>query len=100
MVGLLIENGRLVDPSQNIDRVARVLVTAGVIAAIDPSDGDVADDCQRIDASGKIVAPGLVDLGRNFASRVTRKMRRSKRAATPPWLADLPRCCAPPAPRQ
>jgi dihydroorotase len=63
MVDLLIENGRLVDPSQNIDRVARVLVRDGLVAAIDPNDGDIPDHCQRIDASGKIVAPGLVDLG-------------------------------------
>ena len=53
---LLIENGRLVDPSQQIDRVARVLVTDGKVAVIDPSDGDLPHDCQRIDASDRIVA--------------------------------------------
>ena len=60
---LLIENGHLVDPSQNIDRPARLLVLNGVIAAIDPNDGEVPATCDSIDARGKIVAPGLVDLG-------------------------------------
>ena len=30
---------------------------------LDPSDGDLPADCHRIDASGRIVAPGLIDLG-------------------------------------
>lgn len=60
---LLIENGRLVDPTQNLDRVGRLLVVDGHIAAIDPSDGDLPEDCHRIDACQRIVAPGLVDLG-------------------------------------
>jgi dihydroorotase len=60
---VLIENGRLIDPSQGIDRIARLLVIDGHVAAIDPADGDVPADCPRIDAAGRIVAPGLVDLG-------------------------------------
>ncbi|MFK8112689.1 MAG: dihydroorotase [Rubripirellula sp.] len=63
---LLIDNGRLVDPSQSIDRTARLLVVDGNVASIDPSDNDIPQDCQRIDASGRIVAPGLVDLGAEF----------------------------------
>ena len=59
---ILIENGRVVDPCQGIDRVARVLVQGEVIAAIDPSDGDLPPNCEVVDAAGCIVAPGLVDL--------------------------------------
>ncbi len=59
----LIEGGRIVDPSQNLDRAGRVLVDAGRIAAIDPSDEDVPPGVQRLEAGGLIVAPGLVDLG-------------------------------------
>ncbi len=39
---LLIENGRLIDPSQSIDRDARLLIRGGQVAAIDPSDGDLS----------------------------------------------------------
>jgi dihydroorotase len=60
---ILIDRGRVIDPTQGIDRVMRLLISGGKIAAKDPSDGDLPADCQRIDAAGKIVAPGLVDLG-------------------------------------
>lgn len=58
----LIENGRIVDPSQQLDREGRLLVVGGRVSAIDPSDGDLPGDCQRIDARECIVAPGLVDV--------------------------------------
>ena len=60
---LLISGGRLIDPTQAIDRVMRLLIAGGKVAAKDPSDGDLPSEYQTIDASGKIVAPGLVDLG-------------------------------------
>jgi len=63
MSDLLIENGRLIDPSQGIDRQARLFVRDGVVAAIDPEDSMIPAGCPSIDASGHIVAPGLVDLG-------------------------------------
>jgi dihydroorotase len=60
---IVINGGRLVDPLQAIDRVTRLLIVDGKIAAKDPSDDDLPDDCQTIDAGGQIIAPGLVDLG-------------------------------------
>ena len=58
----LIENGRIVDPSQRIDHVGRLLMLDGKIIAIDPKDGEIPADCSRVDATGCIVAPGLVDI--------------------------------------
>ncbi|MCA9190322.1 MAG: dihydroorotase [Planctomycetales bacterium] len=58
----LIENGRIVDPAQSLDRKGRLLIRDGLVAAIDPSDGDLPNNCHRVDADGWIVAPGLVDL--------------------------------------
>lgn len=58
----LIENGRIIDPSQGLDRVGRLLLVGGRVAAIDPLDGDIPADCSRVDARGCIVAPGLVDV--------------------------------------
>jgi len=60
---LLIENGRLIDPSQGVDRIARILLFRGKVAAIDPSNDDLPGYYHHVDATGCIVAPGLVDLG-------------------------------------
>jgi len=56
---ILIQNGRVIDPSQNLDRVTSVLLRDGKVAAFDaaPSEFDTV-----IDASGMIVAPGLIDM--------------------------------------
>jgi len=61
---LLITNGRVIDPSQGIDRVMNVLIEDGRIAAYDVGQELSAKvpDLQLLDAAGKIVAPGLVDL--------------------------------------
>jgi dihydroorotase len=58
----LIEHGRLIDPSQGLDRVGRLLLVGGKIAAIDPTDDNIPADAARVDARGKLVLPGLVDL--------------------------------------
>lgn len=58
---LHIKSGRLIDPANNIDRVADLYIVDGKVAAIgDAPQGFTADD--SIDASGLVVAPGLVDL--------------------------------------
>ncbi len=59
MKRILIQNGRVVDPSQGIDRVTNLLVEDGRIAAIDAAAGS---QDQVIDAQDQIVVPGLIDL--------------------------------------
>ena len=55
-----IRHGRLVDPSQGIDRVASLFVAAGKVAAIgEAPPGFVAS--RVIDAAGLVVCPGLID---------------------------------------
>lgn len=56
---LLIQNGRVIDPSQSMDRVTSLLIDDGRIAAYDAAP---QGDEQLIDAAGKIVAPGLIDM--------------------------------------
>ena len=56
-----IKNGRLIDPKNGIDTVRDVFIAAGRIAAVSTAPGGFAAD-RVIDASGLIVAPGLIDL--------------------------------------
>jgi dihydroorotase len=58
---ILIKNGRLVDPASGLDQVGDLAITSGRISAIGKVSGDFAAD-RVIDATGLIVAPGLVDL--------------------------------------
>lgn len=58
---ILIKNGRIIDPKSGRDEVADVFVAAGRIAAIGGAPaGFVAE--RTIDATGKVVCPGLVDM--------------------------------------
>lgn len=57
---LLISGGRVIDPASGTDAVLDVLVADGSVAAID--GGISANDAERIDAAGKIVCPGLIDM--------------------------------------
>jgi dihydroorotase len=57
---LIIKGGRVIDPSVGLDAVRDVAIAAGRIAAV---EADVAGDAtETIDARGKIVAPGLIDI--------------------------------------
>jgi dihydroorotase len=58
---LILKGGHVIDPAQGVDRVADIAFTAGRVAAVEaniaPSDGaDVRD------VSGRVVAPGFIDL--------------------------------------
>ncbi len=61
----LIKGGRVIDPSQDIDEVADLLVIDGKIESIGNGLGE-PDDVQTIEAAGKVVAPGLVDVHVHF----------------------------------
>ena len=58
---LLIKNGRLVDPASGLDAVGDLAVAAGRIVSIGKSHPDFSPQ-RTIDATGLVVAPGLVDL--------------------------------------
>ncbi len=63
-MSLLIQNGWVVDPKNNIDGKMDILIENGVIKEVAPSIDATAD--QVINAEGKTVAPGLVDLHVHF----------------------------------
>jgi dihydroorotase len=62
---LIIRDGRVIDPSSRIDAVRDVAVSDGRIAAVEPRLE--ADAAQVIDASGKLVLPGLLDVHSHYA---------------------------------
>ena len=58
---LLVKGGRVIDPANNIDEIADVLVIDGKIAAIGKElSPDGNEDI--VDAEGKIVCPGFIDI--------------------------------------
>ncbi len=63
MRDILLLNGHLVDPAAGIDAPRDLLLRGGLVAAVE-TPGTLRDvqDAETIDASGLVVAPGLVDI--------------------------------------
>lgn len=61
---LLIKNGRVMDPKSGLDQVCDVLVEGKNIVKIGQNLEET--DAQVLDASGLVVAPGLVDIHVHF----------------------------------
>jgi dihydroorotase len=59
-VKLVIRQGRVIDPANNFDQQADLLVVDGIIREI-KKNIEVAGD-KEIEAGGKVVAPGFIDL--------------------------------------
>ena len=56
----MIQGGRIIDPSQQIDRTADLLIEDGLLKSID--DSISIEGVEIFDAAGLIVAPGFIDL--------------------------------------
>jgi dihydroorotase len=62
-----IRNGRLIDPKNGIDRRSDLFIANGRIVGVDQAPADFVA-ARTIDASGRIVCPGLVDLSARLGS--------------------------------
>jgi len=62
MNDILITNGRVIDPASGLDAVADVAIAKGRIVRVAPPGRISRRAREVIDARGKIVAPGLIDL--------------------------------------
>ncbi len=63
MNALLLAGGRVIDPASRLDARADVLVRDGKIAAVGSLASEpAARDARRIDVSGLVVCPGLIDM--------------------------------------
>jgi dihydroorotase len=58
---MLIKNGRIIDPSQDLDISGELLITDGKIKEIAQCISEIPADCNVLDASGMIVCPGFID---------------------------------------
>jgi len=56
----LIKNGRVIDPTNNIDAVCDILIENSKIYKVEKNIKDNAD--YTVDATGKIVMPGIIDM--------------------------------------
>ena len=77
---LIVKGGRVIDPSQSLDRVADVAIADGKIAAIAP-DLDAQQARRIIPVPGSLVTPGLIDLHVHGFQGISR------------WGVDLDRFC-------
>ncbi len=93
---IVIKNGRVIDPAQNIDATTNVYLSRGRILEIanQAPEGFTAD--QEIDATDKWILPGLVDLqarlsdpGSNYAGSIATETK----AAVAGGITSI--CCPP-----
>jgi dihydroorotase len=63
MSSLLLTGGRVIDPANRFDSVADLLLVDGKIAGLGvEASRQATPDTEKIDVSGKVVCPGLIDL--------------------------------------
>ncbi len=69
-VDVLLKGGRVIDPAAGRDGIADVAIRNGIVVAVEPSiPATVASEV--IDASGKLVVPGLIDTHAHVYQHVT-----------------------------
>jgi len=66
---LVIRGGRVLDATQRLDRVADVAIRDGRISAIRPNIAP-SNAKQVLDATGKLVMPGLIDIHTHLADKL------------------------------
>ncbi len=61
---ILLANGRIVDPSRNLDIIGDVLIADGIVRECKRGIGaaGVPEGTDVIDCRGKLIAPGLIDM--------------------------------------
>lgn len=60
MSTILLRNGRVIDPAQNLDTVTDLWIENDLILGVGPQTGRTAD--KTLDCTGMIISPGLIDM--------------------------------------
>jgi dihydroorotase len=61
-MNVIIKNGRIIDPASKVDEKLDILISDGKIVKLGSSGSLSSPDAQVIDAAGKLVVPGLIDM--------------------------------------
>ena len=59
---LLIKGARIIDPSQQVDKAADLLIEDGKILQIGQNLNGAGKDAQTLDLKGRLLVPGLIDM--------------------------------------
>jgi len=63
MNSLLLIGGRIIDPANDLDTIADLLILDGRVSAIGPEARKLApSDAPKVDVRGMVVCPGLIDM--------------------------------------
>ncbi|OOG28581.1 dihydroorotase [Thioalkalivibrio denitrificans] len=92
---LLIDNARLLDPAQGVDRNTRIYIQKDMVVALDEAP-EGFEPQRHIDAAGRLVIPGLVDLAarmREPGEEHKATIASETRAAASAGITTL--CCPP-----
>ena len=60
-----IENGRVIDPKNKVDRITNVYITDGTLSGLHSRPAGFAPDL-KINAKDQVVCPGFIELGSDF----------------------------------
>jgi len=94
-MNIKIENGRVIDPANNIDGIYSVCIAEGKIQQITTSQTDFIAD-KTIDATGQLVVPGFIDLNASLREpgyEQKASIKSETRAAVSAGYTTL--CCLP-----
>jgi dihydroorotase len=61
-MNILIKNGHIIDPANKVDEKLDILISDGKIAKLGKTGSVSSPDAQVVDAAGRLVAPGLIDM--------------------------------------
>ena len=61
-MNLLIKNGHIIDPANKVDEKLDLLVSDGKVAKFGKPGSIAANGAEVVDAAGKLVVPGLIDM--------------------------------------